>query len=61
MNIATKFDIGEAVHVDGCKSIVAYVTSIEIRPQLRYEVSWFDNAKCEFMLFDEWRLTKAVT
>lgn len=58
---SVQFEIGSKVHIDDDKSITGVVTCIEIRPQkvVRYEVSWIQGGDAKFIVFDEWRLSKA--
>lgn len=56
----TKFGLGDFVHIDHAKDIVAVVVGINIKdgaPQ--FEVSWFSNGVLQSAYFSDWRLTQA--
>ncbi len=57
------FAIGTPVHVDGCKELIGYVTSITWRhlAVINYEISWITNGKSESAIIESWRLTKVST
>lgn len=59
LHIATRFDIGDTVQIDG-GDVRAVIISIEIRPNQveRYEVSWWHNGDVKFAVLDHWRLLR---
>lgn len=60
MILESKFDIKDIVMIDGDSSVRGVVVSIrwarEMGPQ--YEVGWMHEGRAEYVLFDEWRLSK---
>lgn len=61
MQLTSRFDIGESVHIDGDASIAAVVTKIEWFNEglgVQYEISWFNSGEIKAYLIDEWRLSK---
>ena len=63
MKIESKFDIGDRVHVDGCKDLTVTVTAIQWRhPQVvNYECSWVSDAESKSVVIEGWRLHLAET
>lgn len=61
VQLTSEFDFGDKVIIDGDSSLVGIVTSIEFRRKnvRRYEVSWTVNGDTKFVMFDDWRLSRA--
>jgi hypothetical protein len=53
-----EYNIGEAVHMDGCAELTGYVTAFLFRESaIMYEVSWITDSHSKSDYFPAWRLT----
>lgn len=59
MNLKSKFDIRDAVTIDGDASVRGVIVAIRWSrdDHPHYEVSWMHDGRAEFVYLDEWRLS----
>lgn len=60
-DLVTKFSPRDRVHIDGCTTLVGFITAVQWRHEevVHYEVSWVTNGKAECALIEGWRLSEA--